>query len=180
MIVDGVRRDKRRKRESDEVIEAMQNLAGDADLDTQSGLIEVDRTEPSHPVIRFRLDRFKLPEGGGGGSSSASAYPSVYEIEETDTGGHFINRYYEVSGVLRAGPDASSGLGGYAGKFVAIRVSGTTAAIAGYSNLGAMQSDMIDKNLVVMPLYKLDSDGEVEIDLRHVPRADMWSLALSN
>lgn len=166
--------------EINDAAEAFQNLAGDGDLDQQSGLIEVDRSEPLHPVIRFRLDRSNLPKGGGGGSSSASAYPSVYEIEETNTGRHFINRYYEVSGVLHEGPDVSGSLESYAGKFVAIRIKANgSTEIATYSSFAQMQGDMVDQTKVVMPLYKLDENGDPAIDLRHIPRADMWSLGLA-
>lgn len=62
MIVDGVRRDKRRKRKSEDAIDAAQNLVGDGDLDPQNGFIEIDRSEPEYPVIRLRVDR--LPEFG--------------------------------------------------------------------------------------------------------------------
>lgn len=40
------------------------NLAGEGDLTPDSGFIEVDRSVPTHPVVRFRADR--LPESNGG------------------------------------------------------------------------------------------------------------------
>lgn len=84
MIVDGVRRDKRRKRESDEAIEAAQNLVGDGDLDPQGGLIEIDRSAPSHPVIRFRLDRLKIPDSSEEDADTAADEPFKYtEIEDS-------------------------------------------------------------------------------------------------
>lgn len=42
------------------------NMMGDADVNPQSGHITVDRTDPDHPVIRFRADK-----AAGGGASAA-------------------------------------------------------------------------------------------------------------
>ena len=33
------------------------NMKGDAETDPQSGYITIDRTDPDHPVIRFRADK---------------------------------------------------------------------------------------------------------------------------
>lgn len=41
------------------------NMKGDAETDPQSGYITIDRTDPDHPVIRFRADK----AAGGGGES---------------------------------------------------------------------------------------------------------------
>lgn len=168
--------------EINDAAEAFQNLVGDGDLDQQSGLIEVDRSEPLHPVIRFRLDRSKLPEGGGGGGSIISTtIPAVYDIapwSAQNDARHFINRYYEVSGVVREGPDCTGDLRDRANAFVAIKITNSSAVIAYYQSLSSMQADMVDQSKVVMPLYKLDGNGDAAIDFRHLPRADMWSLAL--
>lgn len=159
------------------VAQRCDGIVGDRDVNADLGCIYVDNSNPERPVIR--LDRSKLPKGGGGGGSSADAYPSVYEIEETSSGKHFINRYYEVSGVLHEGPDISGSLDSYPNKFVAIRIAASGAAsIATYNSFSSMQSDMLDQTKVVMALYKLDENGDPAIDFRHIPRADMWSLAL--
>ena len=42
------------------------NMKGDAETDPQSGYITIDRSDPDHPVIRFRAD--KVSTGGGGGT----------------------------------------------------------------------------------------------------------------
>ena len=162
------------------IVQRADGIVGDRDVNPDEGCIYIDNSAPERPVIR--LDRSKLPKGGGGGGSSADAYPSVYEIETTTTTPerkHFINRYYEVSGVVREGPDISGSLENYPNKFVAIRidsVNGTT--IATYSSLSQMQGDMVEQTKVVMPLYLLDENGDPAVDFRHIPRADMWSLAL--
>lgn len=38
------------------------NMKGDADVNPQSGHITIDRTDPDHPVVRFRADK---AAGGG-------------------------------------------------------------------------------------------------------------------
>ena len=45
------------------------NMKGDAETDPQSGYITIDRTDPDHPVIRFRADKVAAGGGGGGGLS---------------------------------------------------------------------------------------------------------------
>lgn len=167
--------------EINDAAEAFQNLAGDGDLDQQSGLIEVDRSEPSHPVIRFRLDRSKLPKGGGGSIIDRTC-PAAYDIapwSEQNDALHFVNRYFEVSGVVREGPDCTGDLRSHANAFVAIKITNSATAIAYYQSLSSMQADMVDQSKVIMPLYKLDGNGDAAVDFRHLPRADMWSLGLA-
>ena len=110
--------------------------------------------------------------------------PSVYEIVLDDNCGQgtptrkFVNRYYELSGVLREGPDGNPE--NYHGQFLAILVTGTSTypstSLVGYSTFGALNAAMLNQAQVVMPLYKFNSTGGVECDFRHVPRADAWSL----
>lgn len=92
---------------------------------------------------------------------------------------HFINRYFEISGVIVEGPDATI-TSSAAGSFIAIRISDGTASIRTYGTLAAMQIEMTNQSYMVIPLYKLDANGGIEIDLRHIPRADAWSLTLTS
>jgi len=39
------------------------NMKGDAETDPQSGYITIDRTDPDHPVIRFRADKVASGDG---------------------------------------------------------------------------------------------------------------------
>lgn len=123
-----------------------------------------------------------LPVCSGGVSAArGNDLPSVYELVEGENGSrHFANRYYEVSGILREGPDHSLTLDDV-DCFLALRVdSYGQASVRRYPTLEHLQSDMGSQRFAVMPLYKLGSGGEVVCDLRHVPRADMWSLRLSS
>lgn len=92
---------------------------------------------------------------------------------------HFINRYFEISGVIVEGPDADI-TSSAAGSFIAIRISNGAASIQTYGTLAAMQNEMTNQSYMVIPLYKLDANGGIEIDLRHIPRADAWSLNLTS
>lgn len=149
-------------------------LSGDGDGHGEGTRAEVDHAIPSHPVIRIRTGN--RDSGGTGGVG----LPSVYDIAIDDNGNKFfVNRYFEVSGVTMEGPQGSSSW--YFGSYVAIRLlssGGSGSSIVAYNSLGAMQAAQRDQDYVVIPLYKFDSDGNVECDLRHMPRADMWSLGL--
>lgn len=123
-----------------------------------------------------------LPVCSGGVSAArVNALPSVYELVEGENGiRHFANRYFEVSGVLREGHDVSL-TPEDVDCFLALRVdSYGSDSLRKYPDLESLQSDMGSQRFAVMPLYKLGLDGAVECDLRHVPRADMWSLRLSS
>lgn len=157
------------------IVRRTDNLRGDKDENDSEGCIFVDNSNPERPVIR--LDRSKIRSSPVVGTT----YPSVYDIaprSESDDSCHFINRFYEVSGIVREGPDNSGDLRSHTNAFVAIRITNSSIGIYYYQSLSAMQADMLDQTKVVMPLYKLDGNGDVSIDLRHLPRADMWSLGL--
>lgn len=163
-------------------------LSGDGDGHGEGTRAEVDHAIPSHPVIRIHTNN-RDNGGGGGGGGGESRLPGCYEIVSQDSessGGEstasrrFANRYYEVAGVIREGPDGSPD--DYKGRALGIRVysvlsSGSAAppVLAGYGSVSEMAQDMSNSNYVVIPLYKFTSDGEVECDLRHLPRADMWN-----
>lgn len=47
------------------LVNAFDNLRGDADINNETGHIKIDRTDPKHPVVR--LTNFGTLGGGGGG-----------------------------------------------------------------------------------------------------------------
>lgn len=166
--------------EINDAAEAFQNLAGDGDLDQQSGLIEVDRSEPLHPVIRFRLDRFKLPEGGGSGIPvpGAGCY-TIVDVEET-VGGETVTRKYLANQYYLDGNVAKStnftdplDPATQYGKFIALRVPmGTSGSpsIQTYATYAAMNTASLNAAYVTLPLYHLDANGDVICDFRNIPR----------
>lgn len=157
----------------------LENLRGDADLNTSEGAISVDHSCPDFPVIRL------VRALGGGSAPATPGIPGVYELvrggtDETPTYS-LTNCYYEVSGVLRTGPGATYTLSSLANKVLGLRIvsssgSGVTVSLQLYSSISDIANDMSDQTRVVMPLYMFDGDGDVACDLRHIPRADMWSL----
>ena len=69
------------------------NMKGDADVNPQGGHITIDRTDPDHPVVRFRADK---AAGGAHGGDAALPWSFACTIkeggegeEETRTGGWF-------------------------------------------------------------------------------------------
>lgn len=62
--------------------EAFANMVGDADLGGGNGRIEIDRSIPHHPVIRFLGESFDGGETDGGGSGSGPKDKTVVEAGE--------------------------------------------------------------------------------------------------
>lgn len=152
---------------------AFQNLAGDGDLDQQSGLIQVDRSEPLHPVIRFRADRLpKMESGGGGGIPVPGA--GCYTIVDIDGSKYLANQYYLDGNVAKSTnfTDPLDPATQY-GKFIALRVPmGTSGSpsIQSYATYAAMNTASLDAAYVTLPLYHLDANGDVICDFRNIPR----------
>ena len=119
------------------------------------------------------------------GSINYYGLPSVFEIvEDSQTCGvstyRFANQYFEVSGVLYdLKSDYTFTLHSVADLYLAIvlsSVSDPQGYIEEYWTFEDMQADMADETKSVIPLYKFDSEGAVACDLRHIPRADMWTI----
>ena len=59
------------------------NMKGDADVNPQAGHITIDRTDPDHPVVRFRADK---AAGGAYGGDAAIPWSFDCTIEEGGEG----------------------------------------------------------------------------------------------
>lgn len=160
-------------------VDPVQKLVAEAAVQLASQQVVNDmsfRLDELESTVRDIVPAYGTDGGGGGGAG----LPSVYDIATDDNGNKFfVNRYFEVSGVTMEGPQGESSW--YSGSYVAIRLQssdGSGSSIVAYDSLGALQAAQRDQDYVVIPLYKFDSDGNVECDLRHMPRADMWSLGL--
>lgn len=71
------------------LVEAFDNLKGDAELDPENGIIYVDRSDASHPVIRTKSDRIKAivnASGGGGGGGGGGGSSTVNVITAAKIG----------------------------------------------------------------------------------------------
>lgn len=163
---------------------AFQNLAGDGDLDQQSGLIQVDRSEPLHPVIRFRADRLPKMESGSTVPPSvttvvgAGCYELV-EAEETQNGETVINKYlanqYYIDGAVLKLTNFTDPLNPETqyDKFLAVRVPMTangSATLQAYATYADMHTASLDRAYVILPLYQLDANGGIVCDFRNAPR----------
>lgn len=155
------------------IVRRCDSISGDMDANPSEGCIYVDNSDPEHPVIR--LDRSKLPLGEGETVINPQ-YPSVYEIRENQNGKYFADRYYMVGGVLKDGPNGT--VSGFAGKVVAILIqqNENTVTLQAFNNIAAMQLAMADQTKVVIPLYVLDANCEITLDLRHIPTGDLWNI----
>lgn len=149
---------------------AFQNLAGDGDLDQQSGLIQVDRSEPLHPVIRFRADRLSQSSGGSGGIPVPGV--GCYTIVDVNGSKYLANQYYLDGAVLKS-TNITGSLESHYGKFLALVVptdnSGSTG-LQSYMTFAAMHEASLNTANVTLPLYQLDANGDILCDFRNIPR----------
>lgn len=147
--------------EINDAAEAFQNLAGDGDLDQQSGLIEVDRSEPLHPVIRFRADR--LPKSGGGAAVPGMALFAYDADTNTIAGGAIClaRRYYQVNSFTVTTPGAHRIKVTMGSKFAA-----TIEAGDGFAAPTSQYS--------YIPLYTFDTNLAVIEDWRGAPCVQAW------
>ena len=152
------------------------NLRGDADVNPNTGYIEVDRTDPDAPVIRLRAD--KLPAGGGGAAVAVSAdgpFSPIYEEdgegEPTETVTGFQNCFWQLGGVTQQLEDQTS-IPGTDG-FIVLKAGATpstsgTASLYCYSSLAALQAAQHDLEYFIVPLYRVAS-SKITLDMRRMP-----------
>ena len=145
-------------------------MKGDADVNPQAGFITIDRTDPDHPVIRFRANR--LPQAGVVEVSADGPFSPIYDTEGEDpevvTG--FANCYWQKGGKTYLLGDQTLGA---SNGFVCLKAGTTTttagtATLAYYGGLGALQAAQADPEFFIVPLYYL-VDMKITIDLRRMP-----------
>lgn len=167
----------------DEAITAFQNMRGDGDMSPE-GYIEIDRTQPLFPVVRFKADRLPKMERGSTVPPSvttvvgAGCYELV-EAEETVSGETVIRKYlanqYYLDGAVAKGTNFSAPLDPLTqyGKFLALRVpmgSSGSPTLETYGTYSALQTASLDPAYVTLPLYQLDANGDIVCDFRNMPR----------
>ena len=163
------------------------NLKGDGDLPGSDGCMNVDTTDPKHPVIR--LNKNKLPKHG-----DRDAIPGRFEISITANDpeeGHeedpptytanFSNTYYDVGGMTFEikGDDEDEGrvcLTIDADCLIAIKISArsstASAELVKVASLQELNTRQEDTDYYTIPLY-LISAGSVSCDFRTGPVAAM-------
>ena len=155
------------------------NLKGDGDLQKSDGCIEIDRTDPTHPVIRLNKQKLVLPDPEQGGSPLPGRFDIEIESDEEDetapSTASFSNCYYDVGGKTYETSVEELELSG--GEIIALKVTATgsspSAEIVTYDSLADLQSAQMNKDYYVRPLYKIGSEFAIECDFRTGPTFDM-------
>ena len=145
-------------------------MKGDFDVNPKAGLITVDRTDPDHPVIRFRQDR--LP--------ASKVYTGPFNPVSNDDGivTGFEYCYFQVGGLTFHIADVDfSG----ADCIVALKIPVTTdtspseAEVVSFAGLedGEAYNALIAAQTQVgyeyVPLFILDDNRRVKVDFRAIP-----------
>lgn len=157
------------------IVGYVDNMKGDADVNPQGGHITVDRTDPDHPVIRFRADKIAGKGGDPVAVSADGPFSPVYEEdgetgEPTDTVVGFTNCYWQNCGKTVLMSDQTiPGANG----FIALRAGATpatdgTATLYCYASFAALQSAQDDVAYFTIPLYRV-ADSKITLDMRRMP-----------
>lgn len=169
-------------------VDPVQKLVAEAAVQLASQQVVNDisfRLDELESTVRDVVPAYGTDGGGVGDKIVYPQYPSVFEIvEDSETCGvstyRFDNQYFEVSGVLYDLKSDYTFTRHYVENlYLAIVLSSVStpqAYIQEYHTFEDMQTAMADETKSVIPLYKFDSEGAVACDLRHIPRADMWTL----
>ena len=152
--------------------------------------IHFEREAPTGRIIVWgylRTDRF-TGEGRCFETTGEEKVPvfSFFDAQSDDKGCYrmvvdedgqvsFENRYVQIAGKLYDGPSQTYSEDSLKGKFLAIDAtvsssSGDTSfQFQTYASLVALQTAQKDPDHLIIPLYKFDSDANVECDFRTVP-----------
>lgn len=150
------------------------NLKGDGDLPCDDGVINVDRTDPTHPVIRLNKNKLAIPAGGGG-----KRLPQCFDIAnmvieggETPVSATFdlVRPYFMLGGKLKECPYTTG-----------VELTGDERIVYLYynddQNLGIgkaydmnhLKSFQLEPYSFVFPLYQFDDDFNIVCDFRTAP-----------
>ena len=166
------------------------NLKGDGDLATSDGCINLDRTDPTHPVIRLNRNNLGLEQG------AAAADVGCFRIKRAkgpvgDDQIFFENTYIRIGGVwIDVGTDGewdpTLTVAAVLWQFVSLYAVNVLPSgepdfmINTYGSFALMKQDMLNPTKLVVPLYHFDSDGKVDVDFRIAPLADCFDIAEVN
>ena len=171
------------------------NLKGDGDLPTSCGVINLDRTDPFHPVIRLNKNNLKIHTG------ESATIPGRFEIslkaedpqesdeeeeQEQTYSATFANPYYEIGGKTyempadeEADPPAV-GLGGIKdGDIIVLKIAAGQSRgeeLVTVGSLAELQTLQEDVAYYSIPLYKVQG-GSVVCDFRTGPISGMGEFA---
>ena len=159
------------------------NLKGDGDLSTSDGCIKLDRTDPTHPVIRLNRNNLGLPDGPSGDGGFPGRFeilsltpdePPGSEEEQTYTA-TFANPFYDIGGKTYEMPaaeleDVKDGSIIYIKVAIGASQDEPTAELGFVAGLQALKELQEDETHFVAPLYRI-AGGSVVCDFRTNPTA---------
>lgn len=152
------------------------NLKGDGDLPVSDGLINVDLTDPTHPVIRINKMKLEMMFG-------LDKLPSCFEYGGTtdEDGNKFYGRpYFMVGSRLCRAQDEDCACGTQPGiDYLDITLdSGKAVAVVNHAtDYAQLQARADDKDHAIIPLYEFDQNGKVAADLRTMPLISAWEFS---
>ena len=158
------------------------NLIGDGDLPTSDGCIKIDRTDPTHPVIRLDRNNLGLPDSPSGDGRFPSRFEIALAEDEPPEGSDadptytatFANPYYDVGGktyeLTGGGQVSCSG-----DCIICLKVSAKEHPSATLETFGSIQivtNQQTNEDYYTIPLYKVQG-GKVVCDFRTGPISGM-------
>ena len=146
------------------------NLKGDGDLPVSDGCLTLDRTDPTHPVIRLNKQKLALPEQGNGGGFTGFFEPSVTEDDGAKTV-EFLLPYYRVGTKIYTctGVMTMSAAEGFYALHIGLSGADPSATVEHYDTLGEMVAAGASPGVSVCPLYEFGENGTPIRDLRNIP-----------
>lgn len=152
------------------IVRFTSTIKGDFDVNPKTGVVTVDRTDPDHPVIRLRQD--KLLKGN---KVYKGPFNPVVDDDGIVTGFEYC--YFQVGGKTLHLDDIESFSG--VDCIVCLKVPTTTdgeladATVVTYSTYADLAAAQNDISFEVVPLFVIDSNRHIVVDLRSIPTFQM-------
>lgn len=141
------------------------NLKGDGDLPGSNGCMNVDTTDPKHPVIRLNKNKLDLQEHGG---EDRDAIPGLYEIVSIEGGVVTMkNPYFSVGGKTYEGSSTEATLTGGETGVIALRISATGGSAPAdslevYDSVASLQAAQQSLDYYTIPLFMISTTVDEE------------------
>lgn len=145
-----------------EMVDFINNLKGDFEVDGASGKIQIDKTEITHPIIRYVYDTSDLSGEGGNYQDKG-----CFRLED-DT---LKCCYYNVGGMTKSmeNTSISSMIPAEGTKLICLVLDDNNSATIEAIDETDLESEQEDYEQYVKPLYRF-TDGEMTDDFRFAPQ----------
>lgn len=154
------------------------NLKGDGDLPTSDGVINLDRTDPTHPVIRLNKNNLAIPAGGGGASLPGCFDIANMVIEREETEGEetpvsatfdLVRPYFMLGGRIKECPFVE-GITITSDCIIAVEYyDDNYITINEFYKIGDLRARQNYPSSFTFPLYQFDDKFNVVCDFRNAP-----------